>query len=58
MVSTSTRIDVRGSERRRTYDPALAIAVLLSGCLLSFYVIGLPLVAMGAWMWVRRRGSD
>jgi len=43
---------------RRTYDPAVAIAVVLAGCWLSFYAVGLPLIAAGAWMWVRRRRTE
>ena len=41
---------------RRRYDPGIAIGLILVGSLLSFYVVGLPLIAVGAWMWTRRRG--
>ena len=41
--------------RAGAHDPAVAVGLLLAGSLLSFYVIGLPLIAAGAWMWARRR---
>jgi hypothetical protein len=39
-------------------DPAIAVGLLLTGSLLSFYVVGLPLIALGAWMWARRQGRE
>jgi hypothetical protein len=50
---------LRGKAARyRRYDPALAVGLILAGCLLSFYLVGLPLIAVGAWMWTRRRGRE
>jgi hypothetical protein len=40
----------------RRYDPGIAVGLILAGSLLSFYLVGLPLIAVGAWMWTRRRG--
>jgi len=34
----------------RRVDPAAGIAVVLAGCLLSFYLFGLVLIPLGAWM--------
>ena len=38
---------------RRRGDPAVGVAVVLVGCLLSFYVIGLLVIPVGVWMWRR-----
>ena len=43
---------------RRRYDPGLAVGLILVGSLLSFYLVGLPLIAVGAWMWTRRSGRE
>jgi hypothetical protein len=37
------------------FDPAAGIAVVLAGCFLTFYLVGLPMIALGAWM--LRRGE-
>ena len=42
----------------RRYDPGIAVGLILVGSLLSFYLVGLPLIAVGAWMWMRRRGRE
>jgi len=47
-----------GTAHRRRYDPGIAVGLILVGSLLSFYVVGLPLIAVGAWMWTRRRGRE
>jgi hypothetical protein len=39
--------------RRRVGDPAVGVGVVLVGCLLSFYVIGLLVIPVGAWIWRR-----
>ena len=50
---------LRGSEAHgRRYDPGIAAGLILVGSLLSFYLVGLPLIAVGAWMWMRRRGRE
>ena len=38
------------------FDPAPGIAVVLAGCFLTFYLVGLPMIALGAWM--LRRGEN
>jgi hypothetical protein len=38
------------------FDPAPGIAVVLAGCFLTFYLVGLPMIALGAWM--LRRGES
>jgi len=35
------------------FDPAVGIAVVLAGCFLTFYLVGLPLIPLGAWMLAR-----
>ena len=42
----------------RRCDPGIAVGLILVGSLLSFYLVGLPLIAVGAWMWTRRRGRE
>lgn len=34
----------------RRFDPRTAIGVLLLGCFLSFYMVGLFIIPVGAWM--------
>jgi len=36
--------------------PVLAPAVVLLGCLLTFYLVGFAFIALGAWLWTRRAG--
>lgn len=47
--STSNRRAARPFTTGR-FDPAAGIAVVLAGCLLTFYLIGIPIIAVGAWM--------
>jgi len=60
----SVRTEYTGAPSRdeaahgRRYDPAIAVGLILVGSLLSFYLVGLPLIAVGAWAWMRRRGNE
>lgn len=38
---------------KRRVDPAVGVGLVLLGCLLSFYVVGLFLIPVGAWLWKR-----
>ena len=33
----------------------LPVALLLTGGMLTFYLVGFPLIAAGAWLWHRKR---
>lgn len=48
--SSRDRVAVAAAKPERRFDPAAGIAVLLAGCLLTFYLIGIPVIAVGAWM--------
>lgn len=37
----------------RNSDPAIGVAVILLGCLLTFYLVGFLLIPLGAWLWRR-----
>jgi hypothetical protein len=41
----------------RSLDPAVAVAVLLAGCFLTFYFVGFALVPIGGWMLARSRAA-
>jgi hypothetical protein len=45
----------KGAVTARTFDPAIAVAVLLAGCFLTFFVVGFALVPIGGWMLARSR---
>ena len=37
--------------------PALAVTLVLAGCMLAFYLVGYAVIALGAWLWTRRAGT-
>lgn len=39
----------------KTFDPAVAVAVLLAGLFLTFFLVGFALVPLGGWMLARSR---
>jgi uncharacterized membrane protein len=43
--------------KARTFDPAVAVAVLLAGCFLTFFIVGFAIVPIGGWMLWRSRAA-
>ena len=39
--------------KARRFDPAVAVAVLIAGCFLLFFIVGFVLVPLGGWMLAR-----
>lgn len=46
-----------GAVAARTFDPAVAVAVLLAGLFLTFFIVGFALVPLGGWMLARSRAA-
>ena len=51
------RVSALGAVKARSLDPALAVAVLLAGCFLTFFFVGFALVPLGGWMLARSRAA-
>jgi hypothetical protein len=49
--------DAMHALKARTFDPAIAVAVLLAGCFLMFFVVGFAIVPIGGWMLSRSRAA-
>lgn len=50
--SRSSRVAARDVTKPATAS-AVGVGIVLIGCLLSFYLVGLAMIPVGAWIWKR-----
>ena len=48
----------RVERRERRYDPAWTVGLILLGCVLAFYLVGLVIGSVGLWLWSRKRTAE
>ncbi len=41
----------------KTLSLALPVSLIIAGALTAFYVVGLPLIAIGTWLAIRRESA-